>query len=307
MGLNREQMKKDYEESKRAGSGTGDFWTPQEGNNLIRIMPPWKEGIGLFYMKTYNHWHQRQPMCCQRKMFGQRCYLCEKVKELGATGDLTDKKKAKDLRSQKNVYMNIVDLNDKNAGVQVWRIGGFTQIMAYANDEVDYPDITDPKKGFDFKIERTGTGLDTEYVNRARKTSSPIENMDWLKQLNDLDQFSKVEEYENQKSLYGYLFGEGSAPDSQSSKTPTEVNDDEFDNKIEKDPGAHEEVVSIRTAYCVQMDKWGGFDGEEPNCRECTVKGECATATRSKAEAIKAKGEDQPGEKLKKEMKDAAK
>ena len=247
-------------------------------------------------------------MACQRRTFGQRCYLCEKVKELRATGDLTDKKKAKDIQAQKNVYMNIVDLKDKNTGVQVWRVGGFNQIMVYANDLKDYPDITDPKEGWDFKVDRTGTGLDTVYVNRARNRSTPIENMDWLKQLNDLDQFSRVEEYENQKSLYGYLFGEGSAPDSQSSETATEAeDDDEFDNKIEKDTGAHEEVVSIRTAYCIQMDKWGSFDGEEPNCRECTVKGECATATRSKAEAIKATGKDQPGEKLKKEMKDAAK
>ncbi len=101
--LDREQMRKDYEESKRGESGTGDFWTAQEGSNLIRIMPEWKEGVGLFYKKTYNHWYQRQPMTCQRKTFGQRCYLCEKVKELGATGDLTDKKKAKDIQARKNV------------------------------------------------------------------------------------------------------------------------------------------------------------------------------------------------------------
>ncbi len=304
MPLNREQMRKDYEESKRTGSGIGDFWTAREGSNLIRFMPEWKEGVGLFYKITYNHWYQKQPICCQRRMFGQRCYFCEKVKELRTTGDVTDKKKAKDLQAQKNVYTNIVDLNDKGAGVQIWRVGGFTQVMAYANDESDYPDITDPKKGFDFKIDRTGTGLDTEYVNRARKTSSPIENMDWLKQLNDLDQFSRVEEYENQKSLYGYIFGEGSPPDDQEAGAATKVNEDEFDdgNPIEKDPEVDNEVGVIKAAYCVQHDKFGKYNDAREICHKCTIKKECTAAS-----MVKDEKPPQDDEKIKQPLKDAGK
>jgi len=312
MPLDREQMKKDYEESKSAGSGLGDFWTAQEGSNLIRFMPEWKEGVGLFYKKTYNHWYQKQPICCQHRMFGQRCYLCEKVKELRATGDVTDKKKAKDLQAQKNVYANIVDLKNKAAGVQIWRVGGFTQIMAYANDEVDYPDITDPKKGFDFKIERTGTGLDTEYVNRARKTSSPIGDMNWLKQLNDLNQFSKVEEYENQKSLYGYIFGEGPPPENQPSEIATEPDDDEFDdNPIQKDEIpkgmklADDKVDVVKAAYCVSMDKWGWFNEEKQNCKDCTVKANCVEATKTRLAAVSQTTKTQDAEKLTQKLKDA--
>lgn len=310
--LDRKQMKKDYEESKRGGSG--DFWTAKEGPNLIRFMPEWREGVGLFYKKTYNHWYLKQPMTCQRRMFGQRCYLCEKVKELRATGDITDKQKAKDLQAQKNVYTNIVDLNNKSAGVQIWRVGGFNDIMSYANDEKDYPDITDPKEGYDFKVERTGTGLETDYVNRARKTSSPIEDMDWLKQLNDLDQFSAVEEYENQKSLYGYIFGEGPPPEDQQSGTGAEsetaakIDDDDFDdNPIEKDPGANQEAGVIKAAYCVNMDKWGWFNEEKQNCKDCTVKGNCAEATKGRLTAMNKDTKTQGAEKLTQKMKDAGK
>jgi len=299
--LDMDQIRKDYKESKETSS-QGDFWSAKEGENLIRVMPPWKEGVRLFYMKTYHHWIQRQPICCQRKMFEQRCYICEKVQELRATKDLADTKKARDLYARKDVYLNIVDLSDKSSGVQIFRCPNkvFVGIMAYVNDEKDWGDITDPDTGYDIIVDRTGEGLDTEYPSvRARKSATPIEDKKWLKQLTDLDQFSIVEDYEDQRSLYGHLFGEGPPPEDQPAQATAKIKDDEFDNPIEKDSGA--EPVTFKTAWCTQFNNFGKYDEDKKECKSCTIGDKCKIATKVKGETTPQKAED-----LKKQMKEAA-
>ena len=121
MGLDQKKLEEAYERSKQESAGAGEFWTPKVGDNLIRFMPPWKEGVGVFFVETFHHWKllEEGPICCPRRMFGQRCYICEKVKELRASGDPVDAKKARDISAKKDVYYNIVDLNDVEKGVQI--------------------------------------------------------------------------------------------------------------------------------------------------------------------------------------------
>lgn len=287
MGLDQSKLDEAYERAKQDSAGGGEFWTPKVGDNLIRFMPPWKEGLGVFFVETFHHWKLiEEPICCPRRMFGQRCYLCEKVKELRASGDAVDNKKARDISAKKDVYYNIVDLNEPGKGVQIYRSGGgvFTDILIYAKDTAEYPDITDPDKGFNFKIIRTGEGLDTKYTIMAARKPSAIKDKGWLKQLNDLDERVTIQDYEAQKSLYGHLFGEGPAPEGFKDQGEAETEDEFEEHSIEKALVPDDEVGTIKAAYCVQFAKFGQYNEDKKLCQSCTIKDQCAAATKGKGE-----------------------
>jgi len=247
-----------YEELKKMGQG-GNFWKPQEGENIVRFLPAYKEGAP-FYLETMLHFglgsDNSQTVTCNQ-FYGQPCYICEVVAKLRESEDPEDLKRARDMAPRRRIFYNIIDLKNPQDGVKVFVSGItiFKQLLSYIYDS-DWGDITDPQHGYDIVIERTGTGLDTDYNVKARRSPSPIENEEWLDQLVNLDQFVNQLSYEEQKALVSFPESEEEEENEEIEETKDEEIGEEIENEIERS--------------C-----FGEYDKRDPECRKCPDKTKC--------------------------------
>lgn len=100
------------------------FWNPKEGDNPVRIMPPWTDaGANKFqcWREVYEHWDigapnsERKYVCSVKTPDappGTPCAVCQLVDHLRSTKDPVDNEKAGDLRAKQRFYSSVVDLKD---------------------------------------------------------------------------------------------------------------------------------------------------------------------------------------------------
>lgn len=125
--LDFEKLKKAAQELQaRMSRGSGPslkFWKPADGNNTIRILPPWTaEGAfaGQFYREVHQHWNVSEesgPVLCPKKTPNasddKDCPICDLVDQLRARkGDVEAQELAKNLRAKVAYLMSIVDMKD---------------------------------------------------------------------------------------------------------------------------------------------------------------------------------------------------
>lgn len=238
MGLNIDALKKKLAETKektsRGGSGGGDFswWSPTDGRNVIRILPP--NDDAEFYAETLVHYNlgpKKDKSAICRKAAGEKhCPVCDLVDEL-FKGDKDDKAYAKRIKARGKYYFNVVDRSveedDENFGkVLVYGSGVtvFEELLGIICDP-DYGDITDAKEGYDIIITKSGKGLDTEYKINARPKQTKIGIDEWEEKLVDLSLLVKCKSEEDVE----YLLENGEWPKRESSS-------DDEDEKEEKKP-----------------------------------------------------------------------
>lgn len=174
MGVNIDKMKQKEEELNRLGR---KFWTPKDGKNRVRIVPP-PEGIDEFYGEGGFHYHvgsgdSEKTFPCPR--LGQEredCWLCAKVAEL-EKGDDEDHEEAEEMRAGRKYIIPILDLEHPELGIQFWLAGfrAFKATLTYFTDE-QYGDISDPDTGYNLTVTKSGKGLKTEYEVRCDKNDS---------------------------------------------------------------------------------------------------------------------------------------
>lgn len=176
----------------------------KDGRNLIRILPSWLEGPGKPFHKDYGVHYGKGgdgkivTHLCQYKTYEKECPLCETIQEamLMATSD-ADKKKLTDLRANARVLVNAINLEgDLETPIQLELppsvFGLMIDIYIENGDEEDpeFNILTDAEKGIDLVINRTGTGLTTEYsVQPSLKKSKVVLNKTLLSKLANLDEF----------------------------------------------------------------------------------------------------------------------
>lgn len=164
----------------------GNYWVPAEGRNRIRIMPPWAEdaaNAGRYFFETAFHYgigpDERTMPCPLVAKVRETCYLCGLASSLKKSSDEDDQAEAKDLFPKRKYLLNVVDLAHPEKGVQVWAAGvkAMRQVHYYVRDR-EYGDITDLDDGYDLIVEKTGSGLNTEYFVKAAKRSSAFPSED---------------------------------------------------------------------------------------------------------------------------------
>jgi len=244
-GLNLDALKKKYESvSKSLNNKVSDinWYNPTvDVNNVIRILPPWKNGAS-FYKETYYHYNVgERSFACPAKMEGKPCPICEFVEKLKRSSDPDDQELASSLWPKARFFYNVIDRNDESAGVKVYGSGimVFKEILSYMIDPDWGPQLVDPKIGYDIKIEKTGKNIDTRYKVKARKEPSAISNSAWLDQLYDLDSIAKIESYD---ALAAALEGKDiveskssndkvKTPSSEVATSSVKKDEDEFSSK----------------------------------------------------------------------------
>jgi hypothetical protein len=181
------------DEVAQALEGGGNYWAVAEGRNRIRILPPWSEEAaeaGRYFFETAFHYgigpDDRTMPCPLAAGVRDTCFLCSLANSLKKSSDEDDQAEAKDLFPKRKYLMNIVDIAHPEKGVQVWSAGvkAMRQVHYYVRDR-EYGDITDLEDGYDLIVEKTGSGINTEYFVKAAKRSSSFPS-DELVQKNPL-------------------------------------------------------------------------------------------------------------------------
>jgi hypothetical protein len=122
------------ERLSRGGGPRAQFWKPKNGDNTVRVMPPWLNPghdpdfevppavefyDGQFWRQVAQHWNvsedQKGPILCPKQTPGLSgaCPICEFVAELRQ--DKSDTKAqalVKEIRAKTTYLLNVVDVND---------------------------------------------------------------------------------------------------------------------------------------------------------------------------------------------------
>lgn len=172
--------------------GGGNYYKPEVGRNVIRVLP----GVGdmgvLFWQQVGTHYVSGTTFTCPRFTLDKPCPICETVSELYRHGDADSKDMASNLRMRRSYWVNVVDRGNEDQGVQIYTPGVqvFGSIAGFVEDP-DYGAIYDSEMGRDIIITRSGTGLDTSYEVYPRPNQSPLHGdpkvmMEWLETAIDL-------------------------------------------------------------------------------------------------------------------------
>lgn len=162
---------------KLAEKGTGNgFVFPKNGTTRVRIVSAGaNEEFGVEIIRFYLGDHSVYSPAT----FGEACPFMEKYDELKNSKDEDDKKLAKKLvPSRRFAIPALVYKDDKGKELDydskprlvLIPSSVYQDIIELYLDEDEAGDMTDPKSGYDIKIERTGTGqYDTSYSVRQCK------------------------------------------------------------------------------------------------------------------------------------------
>ena len=167
----RERLKAEEERLARERRRSDvNFWRPEVGKNIVRILPHWTGDMTkVFYKKAKIHFgvgpDKSRVICPKTEDERAECPICDYVSELSRSGRREDVFLARELQAKTRYVVNIVDINDKEAGVQVWEMGPglFHDILVFWTDD-EYGDLDDLETGRHLTIRRTGEGrTDTRY------------------------------------------------------------------------------------------------------------------------------------------------
>jgi len=159
-----------------------NFWRPKVGKNTVRILPHWSGDVEeLFYHKFKRHFgvgpSKAQVICRKSYSDSEDCPICDHVAELKATGRRDDAYAARDISAKERFMVNMIDVNDPQAGVQQWEMGAglFNDILMLFLDP-DFGDMDNLETGRHIKVDRVGEGkFDTKYTVIPAGTATRID------------------------------------------------------------------------------------------------------------------------------------
>ena len=227
MGLDMKKMRQKYADLKNRGSGGKTFfWRPQDGDQVIRIVPtadgdPFKE-----YWFHYNL-GKTSGFLSPKKNFGEDDPLDAFVRSLYREGTEESIKMAKTLSARQRFFAPVIVRGEEDQGVKIWGFGKTvyeTILNLVLNPE--YGDITDPESGTDLTLnygKPQGAQFPQTKLTPKRRSSPLLEDQARTKEaLESIPDFSTVFERKTpaqvQTILDEFLLGEEDA-ESVSSET----------------------------------------------------------------------------------------
>lgn len=191
-----ERMRRDYEEAKkRASAQGGRFWKVEEGDNIVRILPPWKPGEN-FYRKIAVHYNvveenSKVGIYCPKENAGEECPMCEQSQAFFEKGGKDNMKRAGELRAKVQYISNVQIINtpsgENEGDVRTYQYGVtvFTGLVDLMLGK--WGNIYDAVKGRPVCIKRTGTKRDdTDYNVIPEPEGGPVPK-DVLDKMHNLD------------------------------------------------------------------------------------------------------------------------
>jgi hypothetical protein len=186
---------------ERASKGANDYdkilkstvkaFKVNDGDNVIRPLPPTWKGAKHFGLDIYVHYGvgaDRGQYLCPAKMKNEPCPICEERERARKTMDgdnKDDAKYLKDLEPKRRVLIYLVDREHEREGVQAWAMP-WTVDRDIVKVSVDKRSgevlpIDHPEDGYDVEFEKQGAKDRTEYLGIAiARRESPLGKEEWL-------------------------------------------------------------------------------------------------------------------------------
>jgi len=226
----REMHKNMNAEPKKGGSSSNGFWSPKEGDNLVRFLPGKSDPLD-FFVETALHAHQDDQgkwhyyKC--RKVENERCPVCDLYYDLwkqhnamgmGREDDSKYNAMARMIKPRPRFYAAAVIRSLQEEGedpVKVLSMSKqlFDRVMAAMISE-DFQDESDPdnttiidlERGNDFNVRMTKQGQWPSYVESTAKykksrAGTPAEVAEWMENELDIHSLGGIDSYEKGKEL----------------------------------------------------------------------------------------------------------
>ena len=153
--FNKMKQKSNLLKAKSAGGGSStQYWKPQEGENVIRVVPtadgdPFKE-----FWLHYNIGGE-SGFLCPNKNHGESCAVCDFVRSVyrDKSSSEEDRKLASSMSAKQRFYTPVVDRAAESEGVKIYSYSKkvYEALLGLVLNP-EYGDISDPKDGIDLTI-----------------------------------------------------------------------------------------------------------------------------------------------------------
>ena len=249
---------------------------PKEGEHIYRLLPKRKGAKHPhFYRVVYLHF-LRHPnkddllavaLCPQKtEGYDEECDCCTGASRVKKTG--VDYKQLRDwgLLPSRSMYAGAVRLDNKGEPIDddkdettkphimaiPYDVEGAIMPLLKKDSLKYLGDISHPMTGFNLVMNKSGKGREnTEYTASALAKGCPLANLEWLKELPDLDHLEEKVGARIVRLLGEYYPGTGfPAPDGQKAlpavQGSTQLPDDEDEYSMINDPDKPGEMISIK-------------------------------------------------------------
>tara|TARA_R110000765_G_scaffold137053_1_gene236455 strand:- start:572 stop:1372 length:801 start_codon:yes stop_codon:yes gene_type:complete len=222
MALDITKIRERLDTVKNNGKAGGSFWRPQDGTQVIRIVPTQDGDPFKDYWFHYNLGpDQRGGLLCPNKNHGSNCPICnfkdQLWKEFNNTQDQDTMKLAKDLSPRQRFFSPVMVRTEESEGIRIWGYGkeAYTSLLNLVLNP-EYGDITDIDDGTDLTLtygKPPGANFPKTTLTPRRRTSSLCEDVGGDEECNRLLEnipkfdtlFTVKTEEEVQAALDGFI------------------------------------------------------------------------------------------------------
>jgi len=148
-------IKTKLESLQNQTSTSNNFWKPEPGKQVVRIVP-YKHNKDNPFVELYFHYNLGQNKTYMSPMsFGRPDPVQEFADKLKSTGDKDEWIQGKRLEPKMRTFAPVIVRGQESEGVKFWGFGKtvYQELLSVIADP-DYGDITDPVNGRDIMIER---------------------------------------------------------------------------------------------------------------------------------------------------------
>jgi len=147
-------IKSKLESLQNQTSTTENFWKPEPGTQVVRVVP-YKHNKDNPFIELHFHYNLGNKTYLSPVSFGRPDPVQEFADKLKSTGDKDEWIQGKRLEPKMRTFVPVVVRGRESEGVKFWGFGKtvYQELLSVIADP-DYGDITDPVNGRDIGIER---------------------------------------------------------------------------------------------------------------------------------------------------------
>ena len=186
MGIDLKKMRQKLADLHNKGGGNAKFWKPNDGENVIRIMPS-PDGDPFKHFHFHYNLGATAGTLCPKKNFSEDCPVCDFVSKLYNDGDDESREMARKLVAKSRFFSTILVRGEEDDGPKIW---GYSKTV-YENLlqlvlNPDYGDITDADSGTDLVLvygKSPGAMYPSTNITARRKSSRLVSDEDRMAEL----------------------------------------------------------------------------------------------------------------------------